>query len=192
MELNKAIVGLIVFASTLFSGVIIGATYWELTPENEVKESDNLYFTWLGCDSCLMIEQEIDDSDYKTLPLIARSDWRPAAKILLALQLLAVELELQQKFRQLLLDKKLDPTDLSAMTAALVELGVNKEDLDSTLKSKELFTAVQRSQELARYYQVKYVPTFIVNGKFATDAKSNKSIKKLKATLATLQTKQIK
>ncbi len=189
MALNKTIVGLIVLASTLFSGVIMAATYWELKPENEVRESDNLYFTWLGCDSCLMIEQQMDGSAYKTLPLIARSEWRPAAKILVAMQLLEVDLELQTKLKQLLLDKKLDPTDLNAMAAALAELGLNSKDLDKTLSSKKLLSAVQQSQELARYYQVKYVPTFIVKGKYATDAKSNSSIQKLKNTLATLQAK---
>lgn len=163
-------------------------SYWQ-TDQAQPQVEDNLYFTWLGCHSCLLIEQQVELEGFKKLPLIARADWRAAAKIQLALEMLAVEQTMVTKFKQQIIDQQLDVKNLQAMTDALIELGVDEEALTTQLNARELFEAIQAAEEKAKQYQIQYAPTVVVKGQYATDAKSTGSIVKFAETLELLKQK---
>ncbi len=163
--------------------------YWEVNVESSTTVNDNYYFSWLGCHSCLMIEQKVDLSSFQKLPLIARPDWRPAAKIQIAMQMMSIEPNVEQAFVEKLMQNELDVKNIEVMIAALVSLGVDEKTLADTLSSKELFSEIQEAVNLAKLYQVKYAPTVIVKGKYATDAKSTGSIQQFSETIRELLNK---
>lgn len=151
-----------------------GQDYWriELPDAGQLNTQDNLYFSWLGCTSCRKLEQELaselDDLEY--VPLIARPEWRAAAKLHYTMQLL--ELSEQQKAEMIakIDDGEIDVTDFNAMQQELLAMGVDEEALTELLEDKELYRQVQRAEQLAAKYQIQYAPTVVIKGQFATDA----------------------
>lgn len=151
-----------------------GQDYWriELPDAGQLNTQDNLYFSWLGCTSCRKLEQELaselDDLVY--VPLIARPEWRAAAKLHYTMQLL--ELSEQQKAEMItkIDDGEIDVTDFNAMQQELLAMGVDEEALTELLEDKELYRQVQRAEQLAAKYQIQYAPTVVIKGQFATDA----------------------
>ncbi|NVJ65186.1 MAG: DsbA family protein [Gammaproteobacteria bacterium] len=175
-----------------FSGLFLSAvkadTYWQIQHEKLVA-SDNLYFSWLGCHSCLMIEQKVDLSGFEQLPLIARPEWRAAAKIQMAMQMLSLDEATVDAFKQEIIQQKVDVKDLNNMIESLISLGVEQEPLIETLNSRELFSRIQQAQDKAKQYQVRYVPTAVVKGQYAVDAKSTASVAAFAETLEELKRK---
>ncbi len=175
------------------NALVLGAAeqtdrYRELKQEPRIA-TDNLYFSWLGCHSCLMIEQKVNLEDFEKLPLIARPDWRAAAKIQIAMQMLMVKNEIVDSFKQAILDQKVDVKDLNSMASTLVALGVEQESLTEVLESKVLFKNIQQAENKAAEYRIQYVPTVIVKGHYATDANSTGSVAVFAETLAELRRK---
>lgn len=164
------------FTASIPSAVAIeqGQDYWriELSDPKQLSTQDNLYFSWLGCTSCRKLEQELaselDDLEY--VPLIARREWRAAAKLHYTMQLL--ELSEQQKAEMIAkIDAgDIDVTDFNAMQEELLAMGVDEEALTELLEDKELYRQVQRAEQLAAKYQIQYAPTVVIKGQFATDA----------------------
>lgn len=165
--------------------------FWVINKNNEIEslEQNDYYFTWLGCASCLMIEEKVDLSNYVTLPLIARPDWRPAAKVQVALQMLSVEPSIQSKFHQQVLNDSVDVKSIDAMSALLVNLGLVKEELEEALTSKELFKKIADAEIIAKQYDIQYVPTVVVKGKYATDAKRAGTVAEFLRIMKTLESK---
>ncbi len=165
-------------------------TYWTVLQTTDFATSDgNYFFTWLGCLSCHMLEQNIDLNGYEVLPLIARPDWRPAAKIQMTLDLLAIEAAVRRQFIAMIEQNKVDVKSLDSMVTALVALGVDKTMLEQTLTGKELFTKISQAESAAKQYQIQYVPTVVVKGKYATDARHTQSVAKFSETLKKLENK---
>ncbi|NVK21987.1 MAG: hypothetical protein HWD86_05680 [Kangiellaceae bacterium] len=170
--------------------------YWAIPTVQGIEPatSDNLYFTWFGCSSCSTIEQQLaaELEGFEIVPLIARPEWRPAAKIFYVLQMLEIDPQVRQ---QLLIDieqAKLDPTNLEAMRLWLLEQPtvqekVDEELLNKTLEDRQLFKRVAEAVALAKNYNIQYAPTVVVKGQYATDARHTMTIKKFKDVLAYLK-----
>lgn len=188
--IKKLLLIFVLIFSTSVSTVQGNDNYWVIAQsEADGAPKDNIYFSWLGCHSCLMIEQKVDLSGFDHLPLIARPDWRVAAKVQIALSMLEVDSEIVEQFKQKILDQKIDVKDLTQMIDALVALGVEQEALKTTLHSTELFAAVRAAEDKAKHYKIQYVPTAVVDGRYATDAKHTGSIDKFSETLKLLKNK---
>ncbi|MBD3653175.1 DsbA family protein [Kangiella sp.] len=151
-----------------------GQDYWriELPDSKQLNTEDNLYFSWLGCSSCRALERELSAEleELEYVPLIARPEWRAAAKLHYTMQLL--ELSEQQKADMIAkIDSgDIDVTDFNAMQEELLVMGVDEEVLTELLENKELYQQVQRAERLAAKYQIQYAPTVVIKGQFATDA----------------------
>lgn len=159
-----------------------GKDYWKIKKVDEVAVAtdDNLYFTWLGCDSCRKIEQELEAEleGFEVVPLIARQNWRPAAKAFYAIEILGGDAQAWNQLKQQVEDKTLDPTDQKALFAAIIELGFDKEDVIELLEDRVLYQRIDQAEALAKHYGIQYVPTVVVKGQYATDARSTMTVKK--------------
>lgn len=168
-----------------------GQDYWRmtLTDESQLNTRDNLYFSWLGCTSCRKLEHELADEleDLEYVPLIARPEWRAAAKLYYVMQLL----ELSDKQKADMIAKidagEIDVTDFNAMKEELLMMDVDQEALTELLENKELYRQVQRAEELAAKYQIHYAPTVVIKGQFATDAKHTMKIDRFAEVLRYLK-----
>lgn len=165
--------------------------YWriELPDSKQLNTKDNLYFSWLGCTSCRKLEQELASEleELEYVPLIARPEWRAAAKLHYTMQLL--ELSEQQKSAMIAkIDAgDVDVTDFNAMQQELLTMGVDEEALTDLLEDKELYRQVQRAEQLAAKYQIQYAPTVVIKGQFATDANHTMKIDRFAEVLRYLK-----
>ncbi|MHC9511753.1 thioredoxin domain-containing protein [Kangiella sp. M94] len=168
-----------------------GQDYWRitLTDESQLNTEDNLYFSWLGCTSCRMLEQELagELEELEYIPLIARPEWRAAAKLHYVMELL----ELSEKQKNDMIAKidagEIDVTDFNAMQEELLTMDIDKEALTELLENKELYRQVQRAEDLAAKYRIKYAPTVVIKGQFATDANHTMKIDRFAEVLRYLK-----
>ncbi len=168
-----------------------GQDYWRitLTDESQLDTEDNLYFSWLGCTSCRMLEQELagELEELEYIPLIARPEWRAAAKLHYVMELLELSEEQKNDMIAKIDTGEIDVTDFNAMQEELLMMDIDKEALTELLENKELYRKVQRAEDLAAKYQIKYAPTVVIKGQFATDANHTMKIDRFAEVLRYLK-----
>lgn len=164
-----------------------GKDYWKISQVEgiPVATGDNLFFTWLGCDSCRKIEAELEQEleGFEVVPLIARQDWRPAAKAFYVVQILEGQADAWLQLKQQVDAGDLDPTDQNALFEAIFELGYDKQEVAELLEDPSLYQRINQAEALAKNYAIQYVPTVVVKGQYATDARSTMTIKKFREVL---------
>jgi thiol:disulfide interchange protein DsbA len=164
-----------------------GKDFWEMAQVESipVATDDNLYFTWLGCDSCRKLETELANEldDFEVVPLIARQNWRPAAKAFYVVKMLDGEPNAWLKIKQQVDEGTLDATDQKALFAAIIELGYDKEAVAELLEDRLLYQRIDQAEALAKNYAIQYAPTVVVKGQYATDARHTMTINKFRQVL---------
>ena len=164
-----------------------GKDYWKISQVEgiPVATGDNLFFTWLGCDSCRKIEAELAQEleDFEVVPLIARQDWRPAAKVFYVIQMLDGEPDALLKLKQQIDAGDVDPTNQKALFEAIFELGYDKQEVAELLEDRSLYQRINQAEALAKNYAIQYAPTVVVKGQYATDARSTMTVKKFREVL---------
>lgn len=168
-----------------------GQDYWRitLTDESQLNTQDNLYFSWLGCTSCRKLEQELagDLEELEYVPLIARPEWRAAAKLHYVMQLLELSEDQKTDMIAKIDAGDIDVTDFNAMKEELLAMDVDEEALTELLENKELYQQVQRAENLAAKYKIHYAPTVVIKGQFATDANRTMKIDRFAEVLRYLK-----
>ncbi len=168
-----------------------GQDYWrvELPDSKQLNTKDNLYFSWLGCSSCRKLEQELASEleELEYVPLIARPEWRAAAKLHYTMHLLGVSEEQKSTMIAKIDSGEIDVTDFNAMQQELLAMGVDEEALTDLLEDKDLYRQVQRAEKLAAKYQIQYAPTVVIKGQFATDANHTMEIDRFAEVLRYLK-----
>lgn len=168
-----------------------GQDYWRITlaDESQLNTQDNLYFSWLGCASCRLLEQKLADEleELEYIPLIARPEWRAAAKLHYVMQLLGLSEEQKAAMIAKIDAGEIDVTDFNAMQEELLAMEVDQEALTLLLENKELYRRVQRAEDLAAKYQIQYAPTVVIKGQFATDANHTMKIDRFAEVLRYLK-----
>ena len=117
------------------------------------------------------------------VPLIARQEWRPAAKVFYVMEMLEGEPDALSKLKQQIDAGELDPKDQEALFEAIFELGFDKEAVAELLEDRRLYDRINQAEALAKNYAIQYAPTVVVKGQFATDARSTMTIKKFRDVL---------
>lgn len=168
-----------------------GQDYWRitLTDESQLNTEDNLYFSWLGCTSCRELEQELagELEELEYIPLIARPEWRAAAKLHYVMELLELSEEQKNDMIAKIDAGEIDVTDFNAMQEELLTMDIDEEALTELLENKELYRQVQRAEDLAAKYRIKYAPTVVIKGQFATDANHTMKIDRFSEVLRYLK-----
>lgn len=164
-----------------------GKDYWKISQLDgiPVATGDNLFFTWLGCDSCRKLEAELAQEleGFEVVPLIARQEWRPAAKVFYVMQILDGEPDALLKLKQQIDAGEVDPKDQNALFEAIFELGYDKQEVAELLEDRSLYQRINQAEALAKNYAIQYVPTVVVKGQYATDARSTMTVKKFREVL---------
>ena len=169
-----------------------GEDYWQIAQVEGISAAtgDNLFFTWLGCDSCRKIEAELSSEleGFEMVPLIARQEGRPAAKVFYVMEMLEGEPDAWLRLNQQIDAGELDPKDQNALFEAIFELGYDKEAVAELLEDRRLYDRINQAEALAENYAIQYAPTVVVKGQFATDARSTMTVKKFRDVLNYLKT----
>ncbi|WP_428605093.1 thiol:disulfide interchange protein DsbA/DsbL [Sedimenticola sp.] len=154
--------------------------YFSIIPEQPGAEGDKvqvLEFFWYACPHCYKLEPHLkkwlekkpDNVEFVRIPaMFKRADVVLHARTFYALTLMGVEDELNAALFDEIHVKKNRLTNAADMEAFLEKKGVDLEAYRKAMKSFAVQTQARRAEVLASRFDVRGVPTFVVDGKFRT------------------------
>jgi protein dithiol oxidoreductase (disulfide-forming) len=152
--------------------------YFPVIPEQAGAEGQRVEvaeFFWFGCGHCFTFEPHLhgwikDKPEYVDVVLIPAMFERPEvemhAKTFYALKLLGVEEPLHGKIFEAMHAQKRNLNTQEAMETFLGENGVNVEEYRKAMKSFAVETQAKRAALLAERYDIRGVPSIVVDGKY--------------------------
>jgi thiol:disulfide interchange protein DsbA len=181
MKLFAPLLLSLLFASAPASALEWGKDYVEVPAQpTSVKRGqvEVLEFFWYRCPHCFHLEPELNAWAKKLpknvvlerVPGILSDAWVPMARAYYALEALGLREKLHEEvFRAIHLDGlDLDPPGAFLDWAA--SKGVDREKLAAAYDSFSVDTKVMRARQLTRDFKIEGVPSFVVDGKYATSA----------------------
>ena len=171
-----------IVATLVFSGFTMAADssqkYVQISNQKQT-ESDKIViyeFFWYGCPHCYNIEPTINniesnldkDTILIKVPVALRDSWELHAKAYYALQQMKLDDNLHEKvFTEIHVNSnRLDTKE--KLGNFIREEGYDADKFLSILDSFGTEIRVKKASRLANQYQIKSVPTLIINGKYET------------------------
>ena len=182
-----------IVATLVFSGFTMAADssqkYVQIS-EQAQTESDKIViyeFFWYGCPHCYNIEPTMDnieanldkDTILIKVPVALRDSWELHAKAYYALQQMKLDDNLHEKvFAEIHINSnRLDTKEKLAYF--IKEEGYDADKFLNILDSFGTEIRVKKASRLANQYQIKSVPTLIINGKYKTSGSHVSSYEEL-------------
>ena len=182
-----------IMATLVFSGFTMAADssqkYIQIS-EQAQTESDKIViyeFFWYGCPHCYNIEPTIDnieanldkDTILIKVPVALRDSWELHAKAYYALQQMKLDDNLHEKvFAEIHINSnRLDTKE--KLANFIREEGYDADKFLNILDSFGTEIRVKKASRLANQYQIKSVPTLIINGKYKTSGSHVSSYEEL-------------
>ena len=182
-----------IVATLVFSGFAMAADssqkYVQIS-EQAQTESDKIViyeFFWYGCPHCYNIEPTINniesnldkDTILIKVPVALRDSWELHAKAYYALQQMKLDDNLHEKvFAEIHINSnRLDTKE--KLANFIREEGYDADKFLNILDSFGTEIRVKKASRLANQYQIKSVPTLIINGKYKTSGSHVSSYEEL-------------
>jgi thiol:disulfide interchange protein DsbA len=153
---------------------------------------------WYACGHCYLIEPRVASWNEKghapyveliKMPATWNALLKTHARAFYTVELLGKPALHGEIFREInVRGNKLDTAD--KLEAFFVSQGVSKEDFEKAYKSFAVESKVRQAEDLNKRYRITSTPTFIVNGKYVTDAGMNGSEQKLFETINALAARE--
>ena len=133
---------------------------------------------WYGCPHCYDFEPFLEDwlknkpedVEFKRMPGIFRESWVPHARAYYT----ALELGVLDAVHPAIFDaihkKRQKLSSQSELRKLFAENGVDEDAFDNVYESEAVTDKVKRSLLMGRRYQIRGVPSIVVNGKYLTGA----------------------
>ena len=133
---------------------------------------------WYGCPHCYRLEPHIeewletkpDDVAFVRMPAILSPRWELLARAWYTADLLGVTEQIHKPLFNAIHGERQRITSVNQLRDFFVEQGISGEDFDSTFHSFGVAAKINRAREMTRRYQVRGVPTLVINGKYRTSA----------------------
>ena len=171
-----------IVATLVFSGFTMAADssqkYVQISNQKQT-ESDKVViyeFFWYGCPHCYTLEPTINDIESNLdkdtilikVPVALRDSWELHAKAYYALQQMKLDDNLHEKvFAEIHVNSnRLDTKE--KLGNFIKEEGYDADKFLNILDSFGTEIRVKKASRLANQYQIKSVPTLIINGKYKT------------------------
>ena len=182
-----------IVATLVFSGFTMAADssqkYVQISNQKQT-ESDKIViyeFFWYGCPHCYNIEPTINniesnldkDTILIKVPVALRDSWELHAKAYYALQQMKLDDNLHEKvFAEIHINSnRLDTKE--KLANFIREEGYDADKFLNILDSFGTEIRVKKASRLANQYQIKSVPTLIINGKYKTSGSHVSSYEEL-------------
>ena len=182
-----------IVATLVFSGFTMAADssqkYVQISNQKQT-ESDKIViyeFFWYGCPHCYNIEPTINniesnldkDTVLIKVPVALRDSWELHAKAYYALQQMKLDDNLHEKvFAEIHVNSnRLDTKE--KLGNFIREEGYDADKFLNILDSFGTEIRVKKASRLANQYQIKSVPTLIINGKYKTSGSHVSSYQEL-------------
>ena len=166
-----------------------GTHYLRVAPQSTDSgdKIEVLEFYWYGCPHCNVfdpiiekwLESKSKEADFKRVPAVFRPEWKVHARTYYALTVLDVVEKYHSKiFAEIHKNKKRLDT-LDAITAFLVEQGINKDEFVGAYNSFAVDNMVRKAIKQLQGYKIEGVPAMAVNGKYVVTGKNAGSYEKM-------------
>jgi thiol:disulfide interchange protein DsbA len=177
----------------VFSGFTMAADssqkYVQISNQKQT-ESDKVViyeFFWYGCPHCYSLEPTINDIESNLdkdtilikVPVALRDSWELHAKAYYALQQMKLDDNLHEKvFAEIHVNSnRLDTKE--KLTNFIREEGYDADKFLKILDSFGTEIRIKKASRLANQYQIKSVPTLVINGKYKTSGSHVSSYQEL-------------
>ncbi|HEX4986663.1 MAG TPA: thiol:disulfide interchange protein DsbA/DsbL [Burkholderiales bacterium] len=135
-------------------------------------------FFYYGCESCNRLEPRLqswmaglaDDVSFRRVPAIRRTAWVPLTRLYFALDQLGEIDRLHAQVYRAVHGAGLNPSDVPALEAWAREHGLDAGKLEQLMDSDAIRDRVQRAHDETVAYGVRATPSFVVDGKYLTEA----------------------
>ena len=182
-----------IVATLVFSGFTMAADssqkYVQISNQKQT-ESDKIViyeFFWYGCPHCYNIEPTMDnieanldkDTILIKVPVALRDSWELHAKAYYALQQMKLDDNLHEKvFAEIHVNSnRLDTKE--KLANFIREEGYDADKFLKILDSFGTEIRIKKASRLANQYQIKSVPTLVINGKYKTSGSHVSSYQEL-------------
>lgn len=131
-----------------------------------------------GCPSCYLVEPQLEkwlsehkEVDFQRVPSVFRSEWEVYAKAYYVAKHFGISEKVTLPLFKAIHDKGKDLSTPEQMANFFAEQGVDKKKFEEVFNfSPSIDGQVNRADQVIHQYQIYAIPTFVVNGKYMTNA----------------------
>jgi thiol:disulfide interchange protein DsbA len=160
------------------------------------KKIEIMEFFWYRCPHCYKLEPALNawlaklpkDAQIKRMPAVFNDSWLPGAKIFYALQDIGAE-KLHDKVFDAYHRDNLDLNNEAVLMDWIAKQGVDRAKFQAAYQSFSTQSKATQGSMLARVYDLKGVPSFVVDGRYVTSETMTGSEPRLFEVLDQLITK---
>jgi thiol:disulfide interchange protein DsbA len=142
---------------------------------------------WYGCPHCYSMEPTVDawlgrkpdNIAFVRLPAVFGRTWEPHARAFYAAEVLGVLERIHKPLMDAMHKDKRPLNNDQQLADFFAEQGVDKDAFLKALRSFDVETRLQRSQQLVRRYGITGVPAIVINGKYWTNGSMAGTYEKL-------------
>jgi thiol:disulfide interchange protein DsbA len=135
-----------------------------------------LEFFWYRCPHCFQLEPALDtwlkklprDAQARRVPAVFRDDWMPGAKLYYTLEQMGVLDKLHRKVFDAYHLENINLNDPAVLGGWIVKQGIDRKKFEGIYNSFSTQSKATQGARLATAYAITGVPTFIIDGKYAT------------------------
>jgi len=147
-------------------------------PTNNPDKIEVVEMFWYGCPHCYQLEplmekwlkNKPEDVEFIRIPAVFSPRWELLARAWYTAELLGVTHRIHKPLFDAIHKERRRINGEPALRTFFAEQGVDAKDFDKTFKSFGVAAKVNRARELSRRYEIRGVPSMIVNGKYRTSA----------------------
>jgi thiol:disulfide interchange protein DsbA len=163
-------------------------------PTTTGKKVEVAEFFWYKCPHCFQLEPSLNswkqklpkDAELRRVPAVFNDTWLPGAKIFYALK----QMKLVDKLHTEVFDAyhldNLDLNDPKVLADWVAKQGVDRKKFMDIYNSFSVQTQASMGARVAAPYELRGVPAFVIDGKYATSQSMTGSEQKLFETLDAL------
>lgn len=158
------------------------------------KKIEVAEFFWYRCPHCFHLEPSLvtwlqklpKDAQMRRIPAVFNEGWAPAARLYYTLEQMNLVGKLHEDVFDAIHMDNLDFDNDKVLGDWMASKGVDREKFMSLYNSFSMQTRAMQNTRLSKPYELRGVPTFIVDGKYQTSQSMAGSEEKLFATLDAL------
>ena len=159
------------------SDFVEGRHYLRVSPPQPTETADNIEvreFFWYGCPHCYVLEPYLDNwrapegAEFARTPATFNELWITHARVYFMLEGLGRLDDLHPVFFEALHQRKLRLNDPASLAAFFAGYDIPERKFRQAFQSLLVDTKVRRADARVKAYNLKSVPTFVVNGKYLT------------------------
>lgn len=140
------------------------------------KKIEVAEFFWYRCPHCYQLEPALNkwlktlpkDAEMRRIPAVFSPDWMPAAKIFYTLKQMKLDGKLHEEVFDAIHLDDINLNDPPVLFDWVAKKGVDRKKFEAIYNSFSVQTQAAQGTRLSDPYELRGVPTFVIDGKYQT------------------------